>query len=396
MKRYLNIHVLIAHSPSCLNRDDVNAQKSAVIGGERRARISSQSLKRAIRTSEAYQARYPVSVRSALVLERLKTDLAKELKLEDKQVEAVLNAAKTVLEGGKADNEDKKKKKGKAADEGAAVKTQILAWGPGELEAVRVAVLGTAEDVHGKPEDRKEGGKKKKVPTAAELVKLVRQRLTQALRAVKPSLPLDIAMSGRMMTSAVLDSTEAALSIAHSVTTHAVTTPDMDWFTAVDDFSTDGAGHLAEQEFSAGVFYRYATINLDQLAENLGCDRAEAARVAADYVRFMATIVPGAMQNRFAAHNIADYVAVEISDQPLSYATAFEAPVKSQGEGYLKPSIETLERFVSRVRRGWSRDAALAVLDITEYGGQIPGVTYLDTIDDLVAWASTEDEREAA
>ena len=55
-KNYLNIHVLISHSPSCLNRDDMNMQKSAIFGGKRRVRVSSQSLKRAIRTSDYYRA----------------------------------------------------------------------------------------------------------------------------------------------------------------------------------------------------------------------------------------------------------------------------------------------------------------------------------------------------
>ena len=54
-KSFLNIHILISHSPSCLNRDDMNMQKSAIFGGKRRVRISSQSLKRAIRTSDYYR-----------------------------------------------------------------------------------------------------------------------------------------------------------------------------------------------------------------------------------------------------------------------------------------------------------------------------------------------------
>ncbi len=47
MSNFINIHVLISHSPSCLNRDDMNMQKDAIFGGKRRVRISSQSLKRA-------------------------------------------------------------------------------------------------------------------------------------------------------------------------------------------------------------------------------------------------------------------------------------------------------------------------------------------------------------
>ena len=54
-KNFINFHVLISHSPSCLNRDDMNMQKSAVFGGKRRVRISSQSLKRTMRTSKYYQ-----------------------------------------------------------------------------------------------------------------------------------------------------------------------------------------------------------------------------------------------------------------------------------------------------------------------------------------------------
>ncbi|WP_257263600.1 type I-E CRISPR-associated protein Cas7/Cse4/CasC, partial [Endozoicomonas sp. ONNA2] len=54
-KNFINFHILISHSPSCLNRDDMNMQKSAIFGGQRRVRISSQSLKRAMRQSDYYQ-----------------------------------------------------------------------------------------------------------------------------------------------------------------------------------------------------------------------------------------------------------------------------------------------------------------------------------------------------
>src|SRR3990167_9382047 len=54
-KNFVNFHVLISHSPSCLNRDDQNMQKRAVFGGVDRIRISSQSLKRAMRTSSYYE-----------------------------------------------------------------------------------------------------------------------------------------------------------------------------------------------------------------------------------------------------------------------------------------------------------------------------------------------------
>ncbi|MCY4177381.1 MAG: type I-E CRISPR-associated protein Cas7/Cse4/CasC, partial [Endozoicomonadaceae bacterium] len=54
-KNFINFHITISHSSSCLNRDDMNMQKSAIFGGVRRVRISSQSLKRAMRKSEYYK-----------------------------------------------------------------------------------------------------------------------------------------------------------------------------------------------------------------------------------------------------------------------------------------------------------------------------------------------------
>ncbi len=57
-KNFVNFHILMSHCPSCLNRDDMGMQKTAVFGGTRRVRISSQSLKRAMRTSPYYEAQF--------------------------------------------------------------------------------------------------------------------------------------------------------------------------------------------------------------------------------------------------------------------------------------------------------------------------------------------------
>lgn len=49
MKTIVEIHVLQNFAPSNLNRDDTGAPKDALFGGTRRARISSQCSKRAVR-----------------------------------------------------------------------------------------------------------------------------------------------------------------------------------------------------------------------------------------------------------------------------------------------------------------------------------------------------------
>ena len=47
--KLIELHILQSFPVSCLNRDDVGSPKTAVFGGVNRARLSSQSLKRAIR-----------------------------------------------------------------------------------------------------------------------------------------------------------------------------------------------------------------------------------------------------------------------------------------------------------------------------------------------------------
>ena len=45
MSIYVDIHVLQTVPPSCVNRDDTGSPKTAVYGGTRRARVSSQAWK---------------------------------------------------------------------------------------------------------------------------------------------------------------------------------------------------------------------------------------------------------------------------------------------------------------------------------------------------------------
>ena len=47
--KHLELHIIQSVPVACLNRDDLNSPKTAVFGGVQRARVSSQSWKRAIR-----------------------------------------------------------------------------------------------------------------------------------------------------------------------------------------------------------------------------------------------------------------------------------------------------------------------------------------------------------
>lgn len=394
MKNYVNFHVLISHSPSCLNRDDMNMQKSAVFGGVRRVRISSQSLKRALRKSDYYREHLgEVSVRSrslARLKEWLVTALADEF--EPTLVEECIDLfvmGKSKDDNGDVSGEDEREPPESDGEESSAKnKVAVAPWAVAEIRGLcRIVAAAKREGLAGeeleKIQARAKNGKAKKAKSAEQLIeeelkkkiaKAVETQVT-AFRAAAGSA-LDIALSGRMATSGLMTSVDGALAVAHVLTTHAVDS-DIDWFTAVDDLVTDagetGAGHLNTQEFSSGVFYRYASLNLKQLQENLGgATRERVLEVAGHLAHLLATVVPTAKQQSFAAHNLADAVLVSFSDMPVSLSNAFEQPVtfddKSKGSGYRAPSLKKLLGHWQNTNRayGLNEDARLFAMDDLE------------------------------
>lgn len=341
-KNFINFHVLISHSPSCLNRDDMNMQKTAVFGGKNRVRISSQSLKRAFRTSDYYQANFGVPSVRTRDLSRLQARFSEAL--SGRYDTELVGKALAWISGkeGLADGAD-----------------AVAPWSVEEVayfcERIRVGVADGLDEKKLEKEIEKD---------AASL----RQATAQAM---------DIALSGRMATSGLMTSVDGALAVAHAITTHAVEPQDVDWFTAVDDLVQDagesGAGHLNTQQFSSGVFYRYASLNLKQLQVNLGLisdikspetpeSRGRALEVAKHVLHLLATVVPSAKQQSFAAHNLADLVLVSFSDLPVSLANAFEEPVKAEGKGLLAPSMTALIDYWRTIHafHGLDEKAALA------------------------------------
>jgi CRISPR system Cascade subunit CasC len=88
-KNFLNIHVLISHSPSCLNRVAMNMQQTAIFGGQRRVRVSSQSLKREIRHSGYYKGHLGHRSHRSRDLDKLKKRFEELLKLNIHQKSSI-------------------------------------------------------------------------------------------------------------------------------------------------------------------------------------------------------------------------------------------------------------------------------------------------------------------
>ena len=354
---FINFHVLISHSPACLNRDDMNMQKDAIFGGKRRVRISSQSLKRAIRKSDYYATNFGSAAIRTKHLAELRNEV--QIALADRFSPELINKTLSLLSG-------------KVVDEAEVIEGDaVCPWVIGEIDWFCEQVLKAGTD----------GLDDKKL---AKLLKEQIESMRQSLQA-----GVDVALSGRMATSGLmseLGKIDGALSMAHAITTHTIDS-DIDWFTAVDDLQELGSGHLDTQEFSAGVFYRYASLNIAQLQENLGgAPRSKVLDIAAHLAYLLATEIPNAKQHSFAAFNPADLVMISFSDMPISLANAFETPVKAeQGGGFRLPSIQNLNAYWQRVHTGYGLNERVAQYQLADQA--IPdGISPQDTLTQLMQW----------
>lgn len=320
MSTFINIHTLISHPSSMMNRDDSGLQKTAVFGGTLRSRISSQCLKRAIRTSDIYQSAVEeVSIRTNKFDELLAFCIEGLPDIEAKLIEDVLISL--------IDKKNIKENK----NEGRVISTIQ----PYALGAIREAINMVAE--------------------GTEL---------KSLKSIVQLPTLDVAISGRMDASCPARNVEAAMSVAHSLTTHSADI-EVDWFTACDDLAEQGSGHIGTTEFSSGVFYRYASINVDLLAKNVKKTPEEVKPFINTLIRCFAQVSPSAKQKVFAAHTHADFVLVTESNQPLSLANAFRTPVKNTGE-VMEASINKLVIHYEKLLAAYELDSKAIAMDLTK------------------------------
>lgn len=311
MSRFLQLHLLTFYPPSNLNRDDTGRPKTAVIGGTTRLRVSSQSLKRAWRTSSVFRAALDGHLASRT--QRLGEEILAHLRGGGVEPEKALGVARDVAAVfGKVKD---------AKDKNPARIEQLAFISPGEREAALALADRVAAGDAAKPE-------------ASDLLR-------------RSDTAADLAMFGRMLADNPDYNREAAVQVAHAVTTHPVPVED-DFYTAVDDLkrpSEDaGAGFVGEQGFGSGVFYLYACIDRALLARNLGGDEGLAATAVAALVEAAATVSPGGKQASFASRARAHYVLAERGDaQPRTLAAAFTRAVR--GEDPVGGSVERLRAW---------------------------------------------------
>lgn len=313
MTTFLQFHALTVYPASNLNRDDSGRPKTVQFGGAQRLRVSSQSLKRAWRTSDVFASR--LSGRVGDRTQRLGHMVMEHLRASGMAEERATEIARSIAE--------KFGKLKDAADKDPTFIKQLAFVSPAERERA----LALADEI------------------AADNTRTV--DTSDILQRVDGAA--DIAMFGRMLADSPAFNREAAVQVAHAMTTHAVAVED-DYYVAVDDLKRSedredaGTSFIGVQEYGAGVFYLYACIDTDLLAHNLAGDRALAQDAVAALMEAACLVAPRGKQASFASRARASFALCERgTQQPRSLAAAFLRPVN--GENQLEDSIKCLLAF---------------------------------------------------
>ena len=348
MSVFVDIHVLQTLPPSNPNRDDTGAPKSATFGGVQRMRISSQAIKRA--TRQDFEGKIDdgnYGVRTKKIVELVaRTITEKRPDLEAESIELAEMGLKAIgfkLTEPRGDKSDKELKEAGF----------LVFLSAKQIEHVADALISvTREDD----------------PVAA--FKELKPR-----SLVDTNHSIDIALFGRMVAEPNALNVDAACQVAHAIGVGAVE-HEYDYYTAVDDEkkrndeADEGAGMIGTIEFASATVYRYATINVDLLRENLG-DDAVADRAVELFVDSFVRSMPTGKVTTFANRTLPDAVLVQVrDDQPINMSGAFEEPIVAGQRGFAEPAIKRFVEFEARLRE----------------------LTGLEAVESLVSWTTPRGE----
>jgi len=323
-----------------------------MFGNAPRLRVSSQSLKRAWRTSPVFAAEVKMGLGKRT--QRLGEDIQKYLEGKGMSQDEAIGTARLIAGVfGKL----------KGEDAGSPTYIEQLAFIAPEERDRAFALADRAlagEEIQPKPKD------------------LLGESDSAA----------DIAMFGRMLAAAPAFNREAAVQVAHAFTTHSAAVED-DYYVAVDDLKNPsdhddvGTSFIGVQEYGSGLFYLYACVDCDLLARNLGGDVGLAGDSMEALLRAAATVSPSGKQASFASRARASYLLVERgTPQPRTLAAAFINPVKPRdGSGIVEASVQALQRFRDNLDTAYGACAEARAEMLVTPGG-VEG-----TMDEAVAFA---------
>ncbi len=386
MANLIEVHILQNFAPSNLNRDDTGSPKDAIFGGYRRARISSQSLKRAMRE---YVRDHPqglaaedMAVRTKQVVGELVELLTARGRVETESQPRVVAALGGV--GLKFEHDQ----------ESDTYQAQYLLF-MGRRELERLAELidqhwDQLDLTAPEPGAAKATGKAGKQAARKAVPKAVTDALKRVLDGGKA---VDLALFGRMLADLPEKNQDAACQVAHALSTHAVER-EFDFYTAVDDVkdldvnADAGAGMLGTIEFNSACFYRYVALDLAQLRKNLQGDDTLLLRGVEAFLRALAKAKPTGKQNSFAAHNDPAYIACTVrrDADPRNLANAFERPVgKSEWikAGLTDSSVQRLEATWQKLDIAYGQAGTTFTMNLSDAPSTVG--TAVPSLDALVA-----------
>lgn len=369
----IQIHILQNYAPANLNRDDTGSPKDAYFGGTRRGRISSQCLKRSIRKSTAFIAAFKDSGLLGVKTKGLPDLIGEqldELKVGEEAKKAILARVPEIGKESKKKGEEEAEATEKETEaEEKSVTRQLIFIGNNELRPLAEKLLAEFRQLG--PADWKKA------------------KIGDITKALGSSLPrsVDIALFGRMTTSAAFEDVLAAAQVAHAISTNALT-QEFDYYTAVDDISGEsGAGMIGDIEFNSSTYYKYLNVCWEGLVKNLGGDVEVARQAILALVEAAATAQPTGKQNSFAAFNLPDLVLIEVTPKnlPVSYANAFLKPVRASGDqSVVDASVEKLGDYLQRVTKTFNLDGKRAFTATQPYS--LSDAEVKPSLDDLKTW----------
>ncbi len=336
---YVDVNAIQTLPPSNINRDDTGSPKTAQYGGVIRARVSSQSWKKAMRDYFYNNSEFEnIGVRTLEIVKYLAEEI-KRLKPSLTDEDALKLANETFKAAGIGTKDNKAK--------------ALFFLGKSQRDALAQAAIDGEKD-------------KKKL---------------QEILSSNPAI--DIALFGRMVADDQNLNEDASAQVAHAISTHQVSN-EYDFFTAVDDISKEesqGAGMLGTVEYNSSTLYRYANVAAHELLNQLGSveDTVGAIRL---FVEAFAKSLPTGKVNTFANQTLPQAILVTIrDDRPVNLVSAFEEPVTSN-DGYVEKSITKLLKEEEKVLKFVNKPLHTYYLTLADMGEKIEGE--YDTFEELL------------
>lgn len=326
----IEFHILQSFPVTCLNRDDVGAPKTALVGGVPRARVSSQCWKRQVRLA-LHELGFATGIRTKRLADMI-ADACRARQATDKQAVACGAAIAASL-----------------ADD------TLFFISPQEVERLADYAAEAGFQLPVEAGGKKKKGNDENAADKMTLPKTEKAKVRKCLSFAKSAADgLDIALFGRMVAQDAALNVQAAASFAHALSTHRVVN-EVEFFTALDDYArlirededqVSGSSHMGTLEYNAATYYRYISLDLGQLWENTGGDGMD--RAVEGFVRALYMAVPAARQSTQSGACPWDYARILVR-RGQRMQLSFEKPVRSAADGgWLTPSIAALDAGLAR------------------------------------------------